>query len=120
MDDQIGSPTYTADFAPLICDMISTEKYGTYHATNESYCSWAEFTEEIFKLADYTTKVILIQMSECQTKAKWPKNSKLGGKDKTVAISGKLSHWKEALFHFIVILIFERYYWLHNRNHEYI
>ena len=49
--DQIGSPTYTADLAPLLCDMIVTEKYGTYHATNEGICSWADFAEAIFALA---------------------------------------------------------------------
>ena len=49
--DQIGSPTYTADLAPLLCNMIVTEKYGTYHATNEGTCSWADFAEVIFELA---------------------------------------------------------------------
>lgn len=51
--DQFGSSTYTVDLAPLLCDMIMTNKYGTYHATNEGICSWAEFTEEIFRLAGY-------------------------------------------------------------------
>ncbi|MGI6093745.1 MAG: dTDP-4-dehydrorhamnose reductase, partial [Negativicutes bacterium] len=51
--DQIGSPTYTADLAPLLCDMVVTEKYGTYHAANEGVCSWAEFAEEIFRQAGY-------------------------------------------------------------------
>ena len=46
---QIGSPTYTADLAPLLGDMIVTEKYGTYHATNEGICSWADFAEAIFR-----------------------------------------------------------------------
>lgn len=49
--DQIGSPTYTADLAPLLCDMVATEKYGIYHATNEGVCSWAEFAKEIFRVA---------------------------------------------------------------------
>ena len=48
--DQIGSPTYTTDLAPLLCDMVQTEKYGVYHATNEGTCSWAEFAESIFEL----------------------------------------------------------------------
>ncbi len=51
VSDQIGSPTYTADLAVLLCDMIETENYGIYHATNEGYCSWAEFAEEIFRIA---------------------------------------------------------------------
>ena len=49
--DQIGSPTYTADLAQLLCDMVVTEKYGVYHATNEGVCSWAGFAEEIFHIA---------------------------------------------------------------------
>ena len=52
VDDQIGSPTYTYDIAELIADMIVTEKYGIYHATNEGYCSWYEFAKEIFRQAD--------------------------------------------------------------------
>ena len=46
VDDQVGSPTYTADLAQLLIDMIQTEKYGIYHATNEGECSWAEFAED--------------------------------------------------------------------------
>ena len=51
VSDQIGSPTYTEDLAALLCDMMQTEKYGVYHATNEGTCSWAEFAKEIFKIA---------------------------------------------------------------------
>ena len=51
VDDQTGSPTYTPDLARLICDMIKTEKYGTYHASNEGYCTWAEFAKEIMRQA---------------------------------------------------------------------
>ena len=47
--DQIGSPTYTYDLSQLLCDMIVTERYGTYHATNEGVCSWAEFAAEIMQ-----------------------------------------------------------------------
>ena len=50
--DQIGSPTYTYDLARLLVDMVVTEKYGTYHATNEGFCSWAEFAQEILRLQD--------------------------------------------------------------------
>lgn len=56
VDDQTGSPTYTPDLARLICDMIKTEKYGTYHASNEGYCTWAEFAKEIMRQAEKTTK----------------------------------------------------------------
>ena len=52
VDDQIGTPTYTLDLATLLVDMIETEKYGYYHATNEGgYISWADFAKEIFRQA---------------------------------------------------------------------
>lgn len=95
--DQYGSPTYTADIAPLLCDMIMSEKYGTYHVTNEGICSWAEFTEEIFRLAGYTTKVNHITTEEYPTKAVRPKNSRLS-KEKLVECGFyKLPDWKDAL-----------------------
>ena len=58
--DQYGSPTHTADLAPLLIEMIKTDKYGIYHATNEGVCSWAEFAEEIFKVAGFNVKVYII------------------------------------------------------------
>lgn len=75
--DQVGSPTYTADLAPLLCDMVGTEKYGTYHATNEGTCSWAEFAEEIFRVAGKKTRVKRISFEEYPAKAQRPKNSRL-------------------------------------------
>lgn len=73
--DQLGSPTYTADLARLIVEMIKTEKYGIYHATNEGFCSWAEFAVEIFKMANYKTKVNFISSEMFPVKAIRPKNS---------------------------------------------
>ena len=78
--DQIGSPTYTADLAPLLCDMVVTDKYGTYHATNEGICSWAEFAEEIFRIAKIDCKVNHITTEEYPTKAARPKNSRMSKK----------------------------------------
>lgn len=75
--DQFGAPTYTADLAPLLCDMIETDKYGTYHACNGGCCSWAEFAEEIFRQAHMDVKVIPIRTEEYPTKARRPKNSRL-------------------------------------------
>lgn len=75
--DQYGSPTYTADLAPLLVEMIKTEKYGIYHATNEGVCNWAEFAEMIFKIAKINVKVNHITTSEYPTKAKRPLNSRL-------------------------------------------
>ena len=75
--DQIGSPTYTADLAPLLCDMVQTEKYGVYHATNEGVCSWAEFAEEIFRLTGKNVRVRAIPTREYLTKAIRPLNSRI-------------------------------------------
>lgn len=75
--DQFGAPTYTADLAPLLCDMVQTDKYGTYHACNGGCCSWAEFAEEIFRQAHMDVKVKHITTEEYPTKARRPKNSRL-------------------------------------------
>ncbi len=95
--DQIGSPTYTVDLAPLLCDMIQTEKYGVYHATNEGVCSWAEFAQEIFRLVGKRTKVVGIRTSEYPTKAVRPLNSRMS-KDKLEKMGFyRLSTWQNAL-----------------------
>lgn len=75
--DQIGSPTYTVDVAKTIIDMQSTEKYGTYHATNNGYCSWAEFAKYIFEASNIDMKVNEITTKEYPQKAARPLNSKL-------------------------------------------
>lgn len=77
VSDQYGSPTYTADLATLLVEMIKTEKYGIYHATNEGVCSWAEFAEEIFKIVNMDVKVNYIAAMEYLAKAKRPTNSRL-------------------------------------------
>ena len=79
VNDQIGTPTYTSDLARLLVDMIETDKYGYYHATNEGgYISWYDFACEIFKQAGYTTKVNPVTTEEYGiSKAKRPFNSRL-------------------------------------------
>ncbi|QNK42581.1 dTDP-4-dehydrorhamnose reductase [Caproicibacter fermentans] len=99
--DQIGSPTYTADLAPLLCDMVMTEKYGTYHATNEGYCSWADFAAEIFRQAGYPTRVQFIPTSEYPTKAKRPLNSRLSKKSLDQAGFQRLPTWQSAVKRFV-------------------
>lgn len=95
--DQIGSPTYTADLAPLLCDMAVSEKYGIYHATNEGICSWAEFAQEIFRLAGKDVTVHPIPTSEYPTRAVRPLNSRMS-KDKLEQRGfSRLPHWKDAL-----------------------
>ena len=103
VDDQIGTPTYTYDLARLLVDMIETDKYGYYHATNEGgYISWADFAEEIYKQAGMDTKVERVTTTEYGlSKAKRPFNSRL---DKSkLAKNGfePLPEWQSAVERFI-------------------
>lgn len=99
--DQIGSPTYTADLAPLLCDMVESEKYGVYHATNEGICSWAEFAEEIFRLAGKDVKVNPVPTSEYPTRAVRPLNSRMS-KAKLEAMGfSRLPDWHDALVRYL-------------------
>lgn len=103
VNDQIGTPTYTLDLARLLVDMIESEKYGYYHATNEGgYISWYDFTVEIFRQAGYKTKVIPVTTAEYGlTKAKRPINSRLD-KSKLVENGFKpLPVWQDALSRFL-------------------
>lgn len=101
INDQVGSPTYTNDLAPLLVDMIETDKYGVYHATNEGYCTWYEFAKEIFKIANIDIEVNPITTLEYHTKGERPMNSKMN-KDKLYGKSFyKLRNWKEALLDYI-------------------
>lgn len=101
VSDQIGSPTYTADLAPLLCDMVATEKYGTYHATNEGGCSWAEFAEEIFKQVGSSTKVNFISTAEYPTKAARPYNSRLSKTRLDKVGFRRLPSWQDALIRYL-------------------
>lgn len=102
--DQIGSPTYTYDLARLLIDMVVTEKYGTYHATNEGFCSWAEFAEEIFEVAGQDVKVNSITTEEYPTRAVRPKNSRMS-KQKLIDNGFEpLQDWKKATKHYITQL----------------
>ena len=99
--DQVGSPTYTADLAPLLCDMIETEKYGTYHATNEGVCSWADFAEEIFRQGGKKTKVEHISTAEYPPRAVRPLNSRMS-KEKLIQQGfNPLPDWREAAARYI-------------------
>lgn len=95
--DQTGSPTYTADLAPLLCDMVMTDKYGIYHASNEGICTWAEFAEEIFRQAGFQTKVNAITTEEYPTKAERPKNSRLSKEKLIWEGFYRLPAWQDAL-----------------------
>lgn len=99
--DQVGSPTYTADLAKLLVDMVSTEKYGIYHAANEGVCSRAEFAKEIFKQADRYVKVKHLATAEYPTKARRPLNSRLALDSLREAGFAGLPAWRDALARFI-------------------
>lgn len=117
VNDQIGTPTYTYDLARLLVDMIETDRYGTYHATNSEvsqdnglgtktgYISWYDFTREIYRQAGYTTKVTPVTTEEYGlSKAKRPFNSRLD-KSKLVANGFKpLPDWTDALSRYLKIL----------------
>ncbi len=97
--DQIGTPTYTYDLSRLLVDMILTDKYGYYHATNEGgYISWADFAEEIMKQAGKKTKITPVTTAEYgKSKAARPFNSRL---DKSKLVKNgfePLPDWKDAL-----------------------
>ena len=99
VNDQIGTPTYTFDLDRLLVDMVETDKYGYYHATNEGgYISWYDFACEIFKQAGYATKVVPVTTAEYGlSKAKRPFNSRLA-KDKLQANGFEpLPTWQDAL-----------------------
>ena len=99
VNDQIGTPTYTPDLAKLLADMIATDKYGFYHATNEGgYISWYDFACEIYRQANYNTKVIPVTTKEYGlSKAKRPFNSRLDKSKLEENGFECLTDWKDAL-----------------------
>lgn len=99
VNDQIGTPTYTYDLSRLLVDMIETEKYGYYHATNEGgYISWYDFCVEIYKQAGLNTKVIPVTTLEYGlSKAKRPFNSRLDKSKLSNNGFERLPDWKDAL-----------------------
>ena len=103
VNDQIGTPTYTFDLARLLVDMVETEKYGYYHATNEGgYISWYDFTKEIYRVAGYSTKVTPVTTEEYGlSKAARPFNSRL---DKSKLIENgfePLPTWQDAVRRYV-------------------
>lgn len=101
VNDQTGSPTYTYDLARLLVDMIQTEKYGRYHATNEGLCTWYEFACEIFKQAGMKVSVAPVSSDEYPAKAKRPENSRM---DKSKLVENgftPLPSWQDALSRYL-------------------
>lgn len=102
VDDQVGSPTYTYDLARLLVDMIQTEHYGCYHATNEGECSWYEFAVEIFRQAGMDeVRVTPVSSSEFAAKAVRPENSRMSKEKLSDNGFTRLPDWQDALSRFL-------------------
>ena len=110
VNDQIGTPTYTKDLARLLVDMIGTEKYGYYHATNEGgYISWYDFTCEIYRQAGLSTRVVPVTTAEYGlNKARRPFNSRLDKGKLRAAGFEPLPTWQDALRRYLSELESER------------
>ena len=103
VNDQIGTPTYTLDLARLLVDMIETEQYGYYHATNEGgFISWADLAEEAYRAAEMNVKVIRVTSAEYgQRKAARPENSRLEKSKLMHAGFQPLPDWKDAVARYL-------------------
>lgn len=104
VDDQIGSPTYTADLAELLADMAESDRYGVYHATNEGVCSWAELAAEAIRLRGLQTKVTPVSSDMYPTKAVRPKNSRLSKASLDKGGFRRLPDWKDAVKRYLAEL----------------
>ena len=104
VNDQIGSPTYTPDLSRLLADMILTDKYGRYHATNEGLCSWYDFAVEIFKQANLDVAVTPVSSDAFPVKAKRPHNSRMDKSKLTENGFKLLPTWQDALGRYLLEL----------------
>ncbi len=104
VNDQFGSPTYTPDLARLMCDMIRTNHYGVYHATNEGFCSWADFAEEIMKQSGRKCRIHPVTTEEYNAPVKRPANSRLSKESLSDAGFDRLPPWQDALARYLVEL----------------
>lgn len=99
--DQFGSPTYTFDVARLVVDMVQTDQYGLYHASNEGFCSWAQFADEIFRQANLDVKIHSIPTEKYPTRAVRPKNSRMSKQKLIDNGFTPLPSWQNAVGRFI-------------------
>ena len=104
VNDQFGSPTYTYDLARLLVDMILTDRYGFYHATNEGICSWYEFACEIFRQAGIPVTVVPVSSAQYPAKAKRPFNSRMSKDKLTQNGFERLPSWQDALGRYLEAL----------------
>lgn len=101
VNDQIGSPTYAFDLAKLVYEMIVTDEYGTYHATNDGFCSWYEFACEVFKLKKISANIIPISSENYLSLVKRPKNSRLSKAKLEEVRFNRLPSWRVSLDSFL-------------------
>lgn len=105
--DQFGSPTYTHDLSRLLMDMIQTDKFGIYHASNEGYCSWAQFAAEIYNQANKRIEVNPITTDQYPTRAVRPKNSRMSKQKLVDNGFTPLPNWQDSLRHYLNALTHE-------------
>ena len=101
VSDQIGSPTYTFDLAKILVEMVKSENYGIYHATNEGVCSWADFAKEIMLLGNRNCKINYITSDQYPQKAVRPKNSRMDKSKLTENGFMLMPTWQDALKRYI-------------------
>lgn len=101
VSDQYGSPTYTYDLAPLLCEMVVSGKYGVYHAHNSGVCTWYDVAVETFKAAGIDMTVVPITSAEYPMKAARPLNSRLDLDSLKKAGFSELPDWKDAVHRFV-------------------
>lgn len=105
VNDQIGQPTYTYDLARLVVDMIQTEEYGTYHATNSGeFISWYDFAKEIFRQAGMDVEVSPVDSSQFPAKARRPHNSRMNQTELDKHGFDRLPSWQDALSRYLEVL----------------
>ena len=104
VDDQVGSPTYTRDLAVLLAEMARSDKYGTYHATNEGFCSWADLAIETFRQAGVKVEVERVTSDKFPTKATRPHNSRLSKAALDRAGFARLPRWQDAVGRYLIEL----------------
>ena len=102
--DQIGSPTYSYDLARCLVDLIQTTRYGVYHATNEGFCSWAEFAQAIMDKAGLNCKVHPVLTIQYKTAAARPLNSRMSKDSLDRAGIARLPQWEDALERYLMEL----------------
>ena len=99
--DQVGSPTFTEDLAAFLCDLVQSEKYGTYNVSGEGFCSWHTFAQTILTYAGQKSCVIPVSTDEYPCAAVRPLNSRLHKQKLRDAGFAPLPYWKDALARFM-------------------